>query len=46
MEPHLSENDKKIFYKYLDNTNVNFKYGSGGRHTRQVLEKISKPFIR
>ena len=30
MEPHLSKNDKKLFYKYLDNTNVYFEYGSGG----------------
>jgi hypothetical protein len=30
MEPHLSKNDKKLFYKYLDNTTVYFEYGSGG----------------
>tara|TARA_Y100000741_G_scaffold228015_3_gene174176 strand:+ start:1089 stop:1661 length:573 start_codon:yes stop_codon:yes gene_type:complete len=30
MEPHLSKNDKKLFYKYLNNTNVYFEYGSGG----------------
>jgi len=30
MEPHLSKNDKKMFYKYLDNTTVYFEYGSGG----------------
>ncbi len=30
MEPHFSKNDKIIFYKYLDNTNVYFEYGSGG----------------
>jgi len=30
MEPYLSKNDKKLFYKYLDNTNVYFEYGSGG----------------
>lgn len=30
MEPHMSENDKKIFYKYLNNANYYFEYGSGG----------------
>jgi len=30
LEPHLSKNDKKMFYKYLDKANVYFEYGSGG----------------
>ena len=30
MEPRMSENDKKIFYKYLNNANYYFEYGSGG----------------
>ena len=30
MEPHLPNNDRKLFYKYLDNINVYFEYGSGG----------------
>lgn len=31
MEPHLADNDKEMFYKYLENTNGNyFEYGSGG----------------
>jgi hypothetical protein len=30
MEPHLSKNDKNMFYKYLDNATVYFEYGSGG----------------
>ena len=30
MEPYISKNDKKLFYKYLDNTNVYFEYGTGG----------------
>jgi hypothetical protein len=30
MEPHLSTNDKKLFYKYLDIIKVYFEYGSGG----------------
>ena len=29
MEPRMSENDKKIFYKYLNNANYYFEYGSG-----------------
>lgn len=40
MEPHLSNNDKKLFYKYLDNTKVYFEYGSGGStYPKKVLEK-------
>jgi hypothetical protein len=30
MEPYLSINDKKMFYKYLDNSKIYFEYGSGG----------------
>lgn len=30
MNPHLAENDKKMFYKYLDKAKVYFEYGSGG----------------
>lgn len=30
MIPHLSKNDLKMFYKYLDNANFYFEYGSGG----------------
>tara|TARA_B110000008_G_C16965838_1_gene561974 strand:+ start:29 stop:604 length:576 start_codon:yes stop_codon:yes gene_type:complete len=30
MEPWLSNNDKKMFYKYLDNASGYFEYGSGG----------------
>lgn len=30
MEPHLSINDKIMFYKYLDKIKVYFEYGSGG----------------
>ena len=30
MEPHLSINDKKMFYKYLDKCKIYFEYGSGG----------------
>jgi hypothetical protein len=30
MEPHLSPNDKQMFYKYLDKCTNYFEYGSGG----------------
>ena len=30
MNPHLAENDKKMFYKYLNNCKTYFEYGSGG----------------
>jgi len=30
MEPHLSVNDKLLFYKYLENCSVYFEFGSGG----------------
>jgi 16S rRNA G966 N2-methylase RsmD len=30
MEPYLAINDKKMFYKYLDNCKIYFEYGSGG----------------
>jgi len=30
MEPHFSNNDKIMFYKYLDKSNIYFEYGSGG----------------
>ena len=30
MEPWLLENDKKMFYKYLDKCSIYFEYGSGG----------------
>jgi hypothetical protein len=30
MEPHLSKNDKEMFYRYLQNINSYFEYGSGG----------------
>lgn len=42
MEPHLSKNDKKIFYKYLDNTNVYFEYGSGGSTYQASIRKNIK----
>jgi len=30
MDPHLAENDKKMFYEYLNNCKTYFEYGSGG----------------
>lgn len=30
MEPHFSENDKIMFYKYLNNCSYYFEFGSGG----------------
>jgi hypothetical protein len=30
MEPYFKENDKQMFYKYIDTANYYFEYGSGG----------------
>jgi hypothetical protein len=30
MEPHFANNDKGMFYKYLDNSKIYFEFGSGG----------------
>ena len=42
MEPHLSKNDKKLFYKHLDNCNVYFEYGSGGSTYQASIRKNIK----
>ena len=42
MQPHLAENDRKMFYKYLDNTNVYFEYGSGGSTYQASIRKNIK----
>ena len=42
MEPHLANDDKKLFYKYLDNTNVYFEYGSGGSTYQASIRKNIK----
>ena len=42
MEAHFSKNDKIIFYKYLDNTNVYFEYGSGGSTYQASIRKNIK----
>lgn len=42
MEPLLSKNDKNLFYKYLDITNVYFEYGSGGSTYQASIRKNIK----
>ena len=42
MKAHLAENDKEIFYKYLDNTNVCFECGSGGSTFQASIRKNIK----
>ncbi len=43
MEPHLSKNDKAMFYKYLNKSKVYFEYGSGGStYQASIRNNISK----
>ena len=42
MEPHLSQNDKKMFYKFLNKTTVYFEYGSGGTTYQASIKKNIK----
>ena len=42
MEPHLSRNDKIMFYKYLDNATNYFEYGSGGSTYQASIRKNIK----
>lgn len=42
MEPWLADDDKKLFYKYLDNINVYFEYGSGGSTYQASIRKNIK----
>lgn len=43
MEPHLLQNDKMMFYSYLDQTSVYFEYGSGGStYQASVRDNITK----
>ncbi len=43
MIPWLSENDLKMFYKYLDNAKVYFEYGSGGStYQASIRNNITK----
>lgn len=39
LEPHLSKNDKEMFYRYLKNVNVYFEYGSGGSTYQASIRK-------
>ena len=42
MQPHLSSNDTKMFYKYLDNSSIYFEYGSGGSTYQASIRKNIK----
>jgi hypothetical protein len=43
MEPHFLTNDKIMFYKYIDKSNVYFEYGSGGStYQASLRSNISK----
>jgi hypothetical protein len=45
MEPHFLTNDKIMFYKYIDKSNVYFEYGSGGStYQASLRSNISKIF--
>jgi protein O-GlcNAc transferase len=39
MEPHLGNNDKLMFYKYLDKSTNYFEFGSGGSTYQAALRK-------
>jgi protein O-GlcNAc transferase len=39
MNPHLSDNDKNLFYEYLDKSSVYFEYGSGGSTYQSSIRK-------
>jgi protein O-GlcNAc transferase len=42
MEPHMSDNDKAMFYKYLDKSHAYFEYGSGGStYQASIRENIA-----
>lgn len=45
MEPCLAENDKLMFYKYLEKSRTYFEYGSGGSTYQATLrENITKMY--
>jgi hypothetical protein len=45
MEPFINNNDKLMFYKYLDKANVYFEYGSGGStYQASLRNNINKIF--
>lgn len=39
MEPWLSDNDKQMFYKYLDKASIYFEFGSGGSTYQACLKQ-------
>lgn len=39
MEPWLSDNDKQMFYKYLDKARIYFEFGSGGSTYQACLKQ-------
>ena len=42
MEAHLKKNDKQLFYKYLDKSNIYFEYGCGGSTYQAGMRKNIK----
>ena len=43
MDPHITKNDMKMFYKYLNKANVYFEYGSGGStYQASIRDNIKK----
>ena len=43
MQPHLGRNDKQLFYKYLDKSQVYFEYGAGGStYQAAIRDNIKK----
>ena len=43
MEPYLANNDKEMFYKYLNDSNVYFEFGSGGStYQASIRDNIKK----
>jgi hypothetical protein len=42
MEPLLKDNDKTMFYKYLNKANIYFEYGSGGSTYQALIRENIK----
>ena len=42
MEPEMANNDKNLFYTYLNNANVYFEFGSGGSTYQASIRKNIK----
>lgn len=45
MEAHIKENDKKLFYKYLDNATNYLEFGSGGSTVQAALRQNIKRIV-